>query len=262
VPDLVIGHINFINVIPVDVEMVNSDYRKKKVLGVPSVLNRALLDGSVDIGFFSSVFFLRNKKRLMLAGPFGIASRSKAMSVILGSRVKLEDYNAKCLYLYESPASETSVFLNRVVLREYFKLDFKLVRREEALAELLIGDEALLANYKKSFPFVYDIGEYWEKLTGFPAVFAVLATRPEIKSRKAAELEQYLADLDRVLDLFEKEPARFIEAARLKTKLPEAFLRSYFASLNYRLTEKELGSLNKIEEFLKNESAYEPEKNS
>jgi chorismate dehydratase len=261
-PDLILGHINFINVLPVDVEIVNPKYKENKVKGVPSELNRKLISGEVDIGFFSSVFFLRNKESLAIAGPYGIVSASKAMSVILGSKVRLEDFKGKVLPLYETSASETSVFLNRVILKEYFRLDFETVSRKDALAELLIGDEALIANYKGGFPYIYDIGEYWKKLTSCPAVFAVLTTRPEVIINKSFELKEYLEDLEKVLALFFKNPERFVTMAMKKVNLPKTYLESYFKHLSYRLAEEEMSSLKTIEEFLKNESFYQPCQNS
>lgn len=253
---LVIGHINFINVIPVDVEIIDSKYRTQKVLGVPSILNKELLNECVDVGFFSSVFYLRNKDSLEIPAPFGIVSKDKAMSVILASRVNIDYLKGKTINLYETPASETSIFMNRVILKEYFKVDYRLTSRDKADAELLIGDEALAVNFSNSFPYIYDIGSYWKKLTGYPAVFGVLCTRKNLQPEKRAELKRYIKDLRRTLDLTSSNLRLVVEIASKKIKLPMPYLEEYFNSLYYELGEKEFNSLQKLEEFIKDESRF------
>jgi chorismate dehydratase len=253
---LTIGHINFINVIPVDVELIDSKYRAQKVLGVPSILNKELLNGCVDVGFFSSVFYLRNRDSLEIPAPFGIVSKDKAMSVILASRVSLEGLRGRKVNLYETPASETSIFMNQVILKEYFKIDYTITSRDEAEAELLIGDEALTVNFSNSFPYIYDIGTYWKRLTGYPAVFAVLCTRKNLQPEKRRELDRYIEDLKRTLELTRSNSEIVVDIASRKIRLPEAYLEEYFNSLYYELGEEEFASLAKLEEFLKNESRF------
>lgn len=257
---LVIGHINYINVIPVDVEIINPEYKNYKVLGVPAVLNRELLRGCVDIGFFSSVFYLQNKNKLELAGPFCIASKKTAMSVIIGSKVRLEEMKNKMVGIYETPASATSTFLSRVILKDYFQISPVLKEKKEADAFVLIGDEALKANFRKEYPFIYDVGEYWARLTGLPAVFALLVTRPEVKKEKSNDLNIYLEDLRKTLEFSKNNLDFIVKKAREKLDLPENYLMEYYRSLHYELKNDELKSIEVMETYLKKSHEYEPEK--
>ncbi|MCX7831317.1 MAG: menaquinone biosynthesis protein [Actinobacteria bacterium] len=254
---IIIGHINYINVIPVDVELVKPEYRSKKVLGVPSVLNRELLNGCVDIGFFSSVFYLRNKDRLEIAGPFCIASKREAMSVIIGSKFDLINSKKKKLKIYETPASETSIFLSRIVLKDYLGFEIEKSNRQEADIQVLIGDEALIANFNKEFSYIYDVGTLWREFTGLPAVFAVLTTRKDVPTARYDELSEYLRDLEETLIYAENHLDSIIELAKKKLELPDEYLKKYYSSLYYRMDEEAIESLKVIEEYLKKEDKYE-----
>ncbi len=258
-PDrLVIGHINFINVIPVDVELIDPHYRANKILGVPSILNRQLLTGCVDIGFFSSVFYLRNKELLEIPAPYCISTREKAMSVVIVSKIDLEEPGNRKLKLFETPASETSVFMSRVLLKEYFNIEFKQAERDEAEALLLIGDEALQVSYSGKYPFVYDIGEIWKRYTGYPAVFAVLLSRKDLKALKPDALKKYINDLERTLKFTEENRETIIERAKQKIELNEDILNEYYNQLNFRIGDEEKRSLEILEEKLRSEKIYEP----
>lgn len=256
---LIIGHINYINVIPVDVELLKPEYKSSKVLGVPAILNRELLNGCVDIGFFSSIFYLRNKEKLDIAGPYCIASKKEAMSVIIGSNFNLEKRKKDTLLIFETPASETSIFLSRVILKDYFGFELVSTSREKADAEVLIGDEALLKNYKKTFSYIYDVGKLWNEMTGLPAVFAVLTTRSQVKVEKRNELEQYLKDLEETLSYFEANVDEVVKLARKRLDLPEDYLERYYLGLHYRLGKEEMDSITKMGEYLKNEEKYRVE---
>lgn len=257
--NLIIGHIDYINVIPVDVELVNPRYRSSKILGVPAILNRELLNGCVDVGFFSSVFYLRNRSNLEIAGPYCIASKNEAMSVIIGSEIDLEKKKGHTIKVFETPASETSIFLSRVIFRDYFGVHLKRAAREDSEAFVLIGDEALLAVHNGQFKYIYDIGSFWKEITGHPAVFAVLTTRKDVRQTKAKDLEAYLADLEKALRGFEADTSKAVAIARNKIALPEEFIARYYASLNYRLTDREAKSLEVLENYLKIEEQYAPE---
>lgn len=254
--NFVIGHIDYINVIPVDVEHVNPEYRSFKILGVPAVLNKELLNGCVDVGFFSSVFYLRNREKLEIAGPYCIASKNEAMSVIIGSEVDLTKKKGHRVRVFETPASETSIFLSRIIFRDYFGVAARKADRKEAEAFTLIGDEALLAVYNEKFRYIYDIGKIWKEMTGYPAVFAVLTTRKDVKTDKRELLESYLNDLEKTLRYFEENAEKAVQIAAKKIGLPEEFLKKYYESLYYRLTERELKSLEVLESYLSREEEY------
>lgn len=112
---------------------------------------------------------------------YGIASDGPVSSVCLFSQVPLEEI--KTIYLdYQS---RTSVMLVRLLSQEYWHIRPNFVQASAgyeqnlsgAEAGLIIGDRALKVKHK--YPYVYDLGEAWQSMTGLPFVYAVWLAREE-----------------------------------------------------------------------------------
>lgn len=89
--------------------------------------------------------------------------------------------------------SRTSVLLTKVLCERYWKIDPEFTSIDDdhkADARLLIGDKVFLEEDK--YENVYDLGDAWKELTGFPFVFAVWIARPRLSEDKIA---QFNADL-------------------------------------------------------------------
>lgn len=159
------------------------------VRGVPTELNRQLLDGDIDLTLVSSVEFLRYRDRLRALPDFSIATLGPVYSVMLFHWEPWEALAGKKIAL--TTDSATSVELLRVLLREagigaeFVPLEPDLDRMlTECDAALLIGDAALREAVAKrevsgKKPFITDLGKAWYDLTKLPFTFAVWASRKD-----------------------------------------------------------------------------------
>lgn len=159
------------------------------VRGVPTDLNRQLLDGDIDLTLVSSVEFLRHRNLLRALPDFSIATLGPVYSVMLFHRVPWDELSGKRIAL--TTDSATSIELLKILLREA-GIDAEFVPMAPDLntmlstcdAALLIGDAALReavakreVNGKK--PFITDLGRAWYDLTKLPFTFAVWASRKD-----------------------------------------------------------------------------------
>jgi chorismate dehydratase len=159
------------------------------VRGVPTDLNRQLLDGDIDLTLVSSVEFLRHRDVLRALPDFSIATLGPVYSVMLFHRVPRDELSGKRIAL--TTDSATSVELLKVLLREAgLEADFVPMAPDlDAMlgscdAALLIGDAALREAVAKREvngrkPFVTDLGRAWYDLTKLPFTFAVWASRKD-----------------------------------------------------------------------------------
>lgn len=199
---LKLGHIVYSNCLPVHAGILSGNvaFPFKLVAGIPTELNRYLYEGKVDVSPSSSIEYAMNSGRYMLLPGLSITSRTKAMSILLESKVTLDKLDKRTVAL--TTASATSVVLLRVILELFQGVIPEFMQYEQgkddpyadADAVLTIGDLALKRAVAPSMPHAYDLGELWHQQTGLPFVFAVW----QINYKKS--LEQ---DLSRLYDILE-----------------------------------------------------------
>src|SRR5216117_3062768 len=202
----------------------------EQVQGVPTDLNRRLLDGEIDIAPISSIEYARNADRLRLLPRLCVGSEGAVDSIQLVSRVPLEQVRSVGV----TPESATSVVLTKVLLPEAQHLSLG----AEADAKLLIGDAALKSAFEDPTPH-YDLGRLWLERTGLPMVFAVWACR-EPAPAGLVELEDALVSS---LRLARAEPKQLAHEASLRYGYPAGFLARYFEKLRYRFGPRERSGL-------------------
>ncbi|MBA4417032.1 MAG: hypothetical protein C0392_03835 [Syntrophus sp. (in: bacteria)] len=240
-----IGHIDFINMIPLDIGDSDSALVFKKIKGVPSDVNRMLLHNEVDVAVISSTFYLEHKDELARIGTFGICSDGTVMSVLLFSNKELSQCSSHgILKVLETPQSATSLLLNRVILEHTYHLKkISVPTLEEADAVLMIGNDALQKSQNNEWPYVYDLGLEWKRLTGLPMVFAVLAANRHIMKEKGEEIEIYLRLLEKRYGESRKNPGMVVQKAMTLLPLSQELLSQYFACLSHEIGEREEQSL-------------------
>ncbi len=222
-----LGRISYVNMAPVfyrlaaDVEQVH---------GVPTDLNRRLLDGEIDVAPISSIEYARNAERLRLLPRLCVGSEGAVDSIQLVSRKPLEQVRTVAV----TPESATSVVLTKVLLPEAAHVPLG----EEADATLLIGDAALKSAFEDPTPH-HDLGRLWLERTGLPMVFAVWAC-PEPLPPGLAELEDALVAAVRRA---RAEPETLAHAASERYGYPAGFLARYFEKLRYRFGPRERAGL-------------------
>src|SRR5438105_13467132 len=154
----------------------------EEVVGVPTELNRCLLDGECDLAPISSIEYARNADRLRILPRLCVSSEGAVDSIQLVSRVPLEQVRSVAV----TPESATSVVLTKVLLPEADQAPLEAYDAGESEAKLLIGDAALRSAFEDPTPH-YDLGRLWLERTGLPMVFAVWAC-PEPLAEGLADL--------------------------------------------------------------------------
>jgi chorismate dehydratase len=198
----------------------------EQVTGVPTELNRMLIDGEIDVAPISSIEYARNPARLSLLPRLCVSSEGAVDSIQLITRKPLEQVRSVAV----TPESATSVVLTKVLLG-----DVELVPLDHpADARMLIGDAALRSAFEDPTPH-HDLGRLWQERTGLPMVFAVWACR-EGMGEGLAELER--AHL-RSLALARSEPELLARRAAEQYGWPAGFLARYFEKLRYHFGPRE-----------------------
>jgi chorismate dehydratase len=222
-----LGRISYVNMAPVFHRL---DVDVEEVVGVPTELNRRLLDGEIDLAPISSIEYARHAERLRILPRLCVSSEGAVDSIQLVSRKPLEQVRSIAV----TPESATSVVLTRVLLPEADHVPLG----EEADATLLIGDAALKSAFEDPTPH-HDLGRLWLERTGLPMVFAVWAA-PDPVPEGVAELESALVDSVRRA---RAEPEILAHEASERYGYPAGFLARYFEKLRYRFGPRERAGL-------------------
>ena len=249
-----IGRISYINVAPVYCGMDGGSAPSwlRMVTRPPAELNAMLAAGDIVLSPVSSAAYARNASDWLLLPDLSISCTGPVLSVLFASRVPLEELSGKTILLTEE--SETSVDLLKILLHEKGvepHIASGKVLNPDAIPDdvsgcLVIGDAALLHDWSRKFPHVYDLGVEWKKLTGLPFVFAVWAIR-----RDFCELAP--AVVDRLVELFHdsrnhglSRMETIIRDASARTGLAETTLMRYFYYLGVTLGEDELNGMQRF----------------
>jgi chorismate dehydratase len=222
-----LGRISYVNMAPV---FYRVDHDVEEVLGVPTELNRMLIDGELDTAPISSIEYARNADKLRLLPRLCVASEGAVDSIQLVSRKPLEQVRVVAV----TPESATSVALTKILLPEAEQVPLG----EDADAKLLIGDAALKSAFEDPTPH-YDLGRLWLERTGLPMVFAVWAC-PEPIVDGLADLEDALVSSVRQA---RAEPELLAFEAAEQYGYPAGFLARYFEKLRYRFGPRERAGL-------------------
>jgi len=139
----------------------------------PGIIADQLLNNQIDIGLVPVAIIPKLNKSYLIT-DYCIGTEGEVASVAIFSDVPLEE--VKTLLLdYQS---RTSINLAKILIKEYWKMNIKLVNagadyRNEirgTTAGVVIGDRAL--EQQKISKYSYDLGAAWKAYTGLPFVFA------------------------------------------------------------------------------------------
>lgn len=209
------------------------------VRGIPSELNRALADGSVDAAPCSSIEFARHSSEYGILPGLAIGSNGPVQSIILESTRALSELDD--VEVAVPSASATSVVLLRVLaeLRHGVRPRFRWYTQgagsdpvaEGAAAALRIGDVALRHQPAPGCHAV-DLGAEWTTWTGLPFAFAVWQVGPGLD---AAAARQLLALLDESRAWFNERRSELAARYAPVYGLPTDRLLAYWSSLRFDL---------------------------
>ena len=181
-----IGHINFLNVLPLNYYYsIKGEKNFKITNGVPAIINEKMKNGFLDVSLMSSIEYARQNKNLLLIPKICVRADSEVTSIILVTKKPIEELDGEKLSI--TAKSATANCLLKIIFAESYKikpnyfvenLRVESPIPENSVAALFIGDEALYLhlNREKKY-FYYDLGFEWKKLTGQQMVYAVWAAR-------------------------------------------------------------------------------------
>ena len=222
-----LGRISYVNMAPVFFRL---EADVEEIAGVPTDLNRQLLDGELDVAPISSIEYARNADRLRLMPRLCVSAEGAVDSIQLVTRLPLEQVRTVAV----TPESATSTVLTKVLLpsADHVPLDV------DADATLLIGDAALRSAFEDPTPH-HDLGRLWLERTGLPMVFAVWAAREPVAPGVAALEDALVASVRQA----RAEPEALAREASDRYGYPAGFLARYFEKLRYRFGPRERAGL-------------------
>lgn len=196
--EITVGRIDYANAWPLfdrfEECLAEAGVRNVRVVsGVPSELNRALSEGTIDISAISSFAYGQRFDEYDLLPGLSVSADGEVMSVLLFLKRPLEE--ALRGRIAVTTTSATSVNLLRIILQGRYGRCPELVPMEPDLdamlaaadGALLIGDPAIRASWRRDPEWiVLDAAKMWKDWTGLGMTFAVCAVRREA-ARQAPE---------------------------------------------------------------------------
>ncbi len=238
-----LGHIQFLNCLPLYYGMVKNDVLLDVdlVRANPADLAAELLDGTLDLAPIPAIEYARHAERFVLLPDIAISSDGEVQSILLVSKVPAEELSGHTVALAAN--SRTSQVLARVLLEKRWEVSVDYVEMppdlpamlRDADAALLIGDEAIRTYWEPpSELHTYDLGTEWKAWTGLPFVFAVWAVRAEYAAEQPEALRRVADALDGSLAYCRGHLDEISEYAAQWEHFPAAKFRSYFDALQFR----------------------------
>ena len=169
----------------------------------PNRGTRRFCDGEFVLGLLPVAAQLAVPEALPV-GNFGIVADGFVGSVGIFAERPLHELEA----VYLDHDSRSSVLLARILLYHHWQLSPKLIaatpgyrkRIKGAIGGVIIGDPAIEA--RERFPFYYDLGEAWLRMTGLPFVFAAWLSAIPLSPEFIREFDEAQSEgVDRRLEL-------------------------------------------------------------
>lgn len=163
----------------------------------PAECARKVIMDEADLGIVP-VEALLHIPQAQIIGDYCIGSDGAVDSVFIFSEKPVEEIESLRL----DHQSRTSNGLARILLRNFWKRDVRLVTEGEADAYVLIGDRTF--GKKETIPYAYDLGHYWKEFTGLPFAYAVWVANKTLP-------EDFVREFNEALGRGVAEPAAIIE---------------------------------------------------
>lgn len=212
----------------------------------PRAMTQAADEGKLDAGPIPVIGGMTLERDFESLGEFCIATKDKARSILLFSKVKIEELGGKKVGVTDE--TSTSEQLLKVLLTQKYNLqNVSYVSLESPNdAYLLIGDNALKSRRGvQGYPHRYDLGEIWNAWTGLSFVFATWIVRkilPQSQKDEMGAAIQYSLNMP-------PDYKRFA-AERTNLGMTEAEVREYLEGFNFVMGEQERKALKLFKSYL------------
>jgi chorismate dehydratase len=209
--------------------------------GVPTDLNRMLVEGDIDFGPISSIAYAREYRRLLISRHVSISSLGAVESIQLVARRPLSALRKVAL----TRQSATAVALLKTIFKLHLrqKVEYRELEGpvDEALREcdaaLLIGDDGLRALHSPlPGTTCHDLGALWQAWTDLPMVYAVWATREDFTRTHGVELAVVEEELVKCMDYGREHLPEVVDSAAGDFPFDRERLTRYFSLLRYDFT--------------------------
>jgi chorismate dehydratase len=237
-----LGYIDYLNCYPFYYHMFERQPLPEVAIvpAYPNELNRMILDGALDMSPVSAAVMAETRGDISLVSDFCLSSVGYIGSVVLRSRVPIENLDGKRIGI--TRASGTTSVLLKTVLRRYYQADpiYTITTPNPSLdgldAALLIGNEAMVASHEP-IEYSYDLAELWLRKTGFPVVFAVFAVRDSAVRDHAGRIASVVESYRRSLTCLAQEEEVVIAAAQ--ARYPDIIydVRSYYRLFKFEFND-------------------------
>ena len=201
---------------------------------VPRELGERAARGDLAAGLLPLVDSFRLEKTFERLGPFGIAVRGRARSVLLFSRKPVRQLDGAAIAVTEE--TSTTAVLLRLLLERRYELAPAAYHRghhPDAEALLLIGDEALrFQRTNTQYPFETDLAFEWWLWQHLPFTFAVWAIRRDAGPQDKRHLELSLSG---ALGVNLRALAALADERAATLGIPADGLQAYLSNFIYRL---------------------------
>lgn len=242
-----IGQISYTNTLPVYFFFDQQRFSEQIdfIQQVPAQLNRAMANGTIDVGPISSFGYAEHFDQYYMLPDLSVSAKRKVGSLYLFSKRPIEELDGAKIRLTNTSA--TTVNLVKIILAKF--LHFNVIYETQAphLAEMmqdadgavLIGDDAIVEYRNNKTYYSYDLAELWYRFTGLSMTFAVWAVRKEATRKHADLLREVHASFlqSKKRSLANLQP--LVEAVATKFGGEPAFWFEYFRGLCYDFTKEE-----------------------
>lgn len=221
----IIGHIDFLNVLPLSYGYKTCAADLQIIRGVPTFLNDELKAGRIDLSNVSSIEYARQSDKLLILPKICVRADVDVTSIILVSRKPIENIHDDKIIL--TSKSATAQRLLKIILHEGYDATPHYETRavavnnpvdDDATAALLIGDDALYVYLHRPQNFyVYDLGREWHKLTGKQMIYALWTVRKKYAAEEPKLLQTTYGKIFRAFEFGIEHKADAIKSV-LSTK--------------------------------------------
>lgn len=262
-----VGRISYMNVAPVYYGIDNGlkPAWLKLVNGPPSVLNKMMRKGDLDISPVSSVAYAQYQDEWLLLPDLSIACYGKVMSVLLVSNYHFNKLNNKKVVLTDESATAAELLKLIFALKKVRPVFERGIIQDprdhhnNADAALVIGDTALTGKWNTYYKYVWDLGKIWQELADLPFVFALWAVRKSFAEKKP-EVVSSILELFRIsMNKGNLNMEHIAASSSKRLCLGINILRKYYNRLCYDLGPLQLKGLKAFFEGLHRENIIDKE---
>ncbi len=196
-----IGGVSFFNARPI-LFGLEDDSQIDLYEAPPAQLAVGIDDGSFLAGLVPSIDYQKTDEDWIILPFAAIGSDGPVLTVQVFSKCPPEEVESVACDL----DSHTSIVLSQIIFKHCFGQKLKMEPLHDSpsskQAVLLIGDKVL--KHLNQWPYSVDLGEYWQKLTGLPFVYAFWAAKARqnldwLASKLLKTCDEGLKNIDKII---------------------------------------------------------------